>query len=82
MNKIKIGDKVIIISGKEKGKRGKIMRIIKNKVYVKGIVKKIIDISNISIEDPKLKCRTKIKIKKLKNGKKIRICKKSNTILD
>ncbi|WGH27660.1 MAG: 50S ribosomal protein L24 [Candidatus Shikimatogenerans bostrichidophilus] len=106
MFKLKNGDKVIIIAGKEKGKKGKIIKIFKKKrkVHVKNIniVKKHfkkknininnnnykiifkeskIDISNVSIEDPILKCPTKIKIKKLNNGNKIRICKKSNTIL-
>ncbi|WGH24657.1 MAG: 50S ribosomal protein L24 [Candidatus Shikimatogenerans bostrichidophilus] len=39
-----------------------------------------INISNISILDPKLKIRTRIGFKII-NGKKFRICKKSKTIL-
>ncbi|WGH26117.1 MAG: 50S ribosomal protein L24 [Candidatus Shikimatogenerans bostrichidophilus] len=102
MFKFKKGDNIIIISGKNKGKRGIIEKINnkKKKVYIKNIniikkhikknkINKIgkiifklskIDISNISIEDPKLKIITKVGIKYI-NGKKYRICKKSKTIL-
>lgn len=103
MLKFKIGDNIIIIAGKYKGKKGKINKIFKkeNKVNVsclksiKRFVKKNkknnikgyiiiklskINISNISIEDPKLKTITRIGFKII-NGKKVRICKKSKTIL-
>ncbi|WGH25762.1 MAG: 50S ribosomal protein L24 [Candidatus Shikimatogenerans bostrichidophilus] len=101
MLKIRKKDKIIVISGKNKGKRGIINKIFKktNKVNVsciENIKRKIkknknnkgkiiikeskIDISNISIEDPKYKTKTKIGFK-IKNGKKLRICKKSKKIL-
>lgn len=39
MNRIKVGDVVAVISGDDKGKRGKVMRIIKdkNRVVVEGV---------------------------------------------
>ncbi|WGH24842.1 MAG: 50S ribosomal protein L24 [Candidatus Shikimatogenerans bostrichidophilus] len=101
MLKFKNGDKIIIISGKYKGRIGNIIKVLKNenrayidsifykKKYIKNnknikgykLVKPCkINMSNISILDPKLKVRTRIKFKII-NGEKVRICKKSNTIL-
>ncbi|WGH26651.1 MAG: 50S ribosomal protein L24 [Candidatus Shikimatogenerans bostrichidophilus] len=89
-NKGKKG-KIIKILNKKKKVYIKNINFIKKHIKKKNINKKEkgkiilkeskIDISNVAIEDPKLKCSTKIKIKKLNNGNKIRICKKSNTIL-
>ncbi|MDH3004432.1 MAG: 50S ribosomal protein L24 [Candidatus Shikimatogenerans sp. JK-2022] len=97
MLKFKKGDKIIIISGKYKNKKGIIEKIFKkeNKVIIKniGLIKKYFkknkilikkykfDISKISIIDPKLKIKTKIGFKYI-NGKKYRFCKKSNIILN
>lgn len=99
----KIGDKVVVITGSNKGKEGKIIKTLKseNKVVVEGvnIIKKhqkptgnstggILEIeapinaSNVMIIDPKTKKRTRIGHTTDKNGKKIRITKKSNEKLD
>ena len=101
--KLKVGDKVEVISGSNKGKTGKIIKTLKaeNKVVVEGvhIVKKHqksngnttggileieapIDASNVMIIDPKTKKPTKIKMDFDKDGKKIRISKKSNEKID
>jgi len=39
MNRIKVGDVVAVISGDDKGKRGKVMRVLKdkNRVVVEGV---------------------------------------------
>lgn len=37
MKKIKTGDQVIIIAGKDKGKQGKVVRILGDKVIVDGV---------------------------------------------
>ncbi len=37
MNKIKTGDEVIVLTGKDKGRRGRILRILKQRVVVEGI---------------------------------------------
>lgn len=37
MKKIKTGDQVIIIAGKDKGKQGKIVRVLGDKVIVDGV---------------------------------------------
>ena len=99
----KTGDKVIVISGKDKGKEGKIINVLRkeNKVVVEGlnIVKKHIKgngqqpgsiteveaplhASNVMIVDPKTKKPTRIGHSVNKDGKKIRVAKKSNSSLD
>ena len=99
----KVGDEVVVITGSDKGKKGKIIKTLKaeNKVVVEGvhIVKKHqrptgqetggiiereapIHASNVMIVDPKTKKRTRIGHTTDKNGKKIRITKKSNEKID
>ena len=99
----KTGDKVIVISGKDKGKEGKITNILRkeNRVVVEGInivkkhvkgngqtagsiteVEAPIHASNVMIIDPKTKKPTRIGHKINKDGKKIRVSKKSNSDLD
>ena len=101
--KLKTGDKVVVIAGKDKGKEGNITKVLKNenKVVVEGInvAKKhikpngqtagsIVDIelpihaSNVMILDPKTKKPSRIGHTTDKNGKKVRITKKSNSTLD
>ena len=99
----KTGDKVVVISGKDKGKEGKITHVLRaeNRVVVEGvnIVKKHvkgngqqagsinemeapIHASNVMILDPKTKKPTRIGHSINKDGKKIRVTKKSNSSLD
>ena len=100
--KLKTGDKVVVVSGSNKGKEGKITKILDNKVIVEGvnIVKKHlkpkynggngeireveapIHISNVMLIDPKTKKPSRIKFEFDKDGKKIRISKKSNEKID
>ena len=99
----KTGDKVVVIAGKDKGKEGKIIKVLRNenRVVVEGvnIVKKhvkgngqtagsiteveaAIHASNVMIVDPKTKKPTRIGHIINKDGKKIRVTKKSNSSLD
>ena len=99
----KTGDKVVVISGKDKGKEGAIIKVLRNenRVVVEGvnIVKKhvkgngqtagsiteveaAIHASNVMILDPKTKKPTRIGHSINKDGKKIRVSKKSNSSLD
>ena len=99
----KTGDKVVVISGKDKGKEGKIIKVLRNenRVVVEGVnvVKKHvkgngqqagsitemeapIHASNVMILDPKTKKPTRIGHSINKDGKKIRVTKKSNSSLD
>ena len=99
----KTGDKVVVISGKDKGKEGKITHVLRaeNRVVVEGInivkkhvkgngqtagsineVEAPIHASNVMIIDPKTKKPTRIGHSVNKDGKKIRVAKKSNSSLD
>ena len=100
--KLKTGDKVVVISGANKGKEGKITKVLDDKVIVEGVnvrkkhlkpknnngngeiveVERPIHRSNVMLVDPKTKKPTKVKIDFDKNGKKIRISKKSNEKID
>ncbi len=100
--KIKKGDKVIIIAGKDKGVSGKVLRALPklDRVIVEGVhvVKRhqkskksgetgqIIDktlpihISNVALVDPKGGKPTRIGIK-IDGGKRVRVAKKSGTVI-
>ncbi len=100
--KLKKGDKVVVIAGSNKGKEGKITKVLEDKVIVEGVnmrkkhlkpknnngtgeivtVEAPIHASNVMIIDPKTKKPTKIKKEIDKNGKKVRISKKSNEKID
>jgi len=104
MNKIKKGDDVIVISGKDKGKRGSVMRVLGNgRIMVDGIniVKKhvrpnpqagetggileqeaALDISNISLYDTASGKASRVGVKVLKDGKKVRVYKTSGEVID
>ena len=100
--KIKQGDKVVVIAGKDKGKEGKVIKTLKksSKVIVEGvnIVKKHIKpsggedgriaeieaplhVSNVMLYDDKAKKGTRVGYE-FKDGKKIRISKKSGKKID
>ncbi len=96
--KIKKGDEVIVLAGKDKGKKGKIVKLLPklNKAIVSdinkvkkhqkpgnnepgGIVEKEmpIHISNLNYFDPKLNQGVRIGFKLNKDGKKVRVNKKT-----
>ena len=96
--KIKKGDEVIVLAGKDKGKKGKIVKVLPkiNKAIVSdvnkvkkhqkpgnnepgGIVEKEmpIHISNLNYFDPKSNQGVRIGFKLNKDGKKIRVNKKT-----
>jgi large subunit ribosomal protein L24 len=101
--KFKVNDLVMVISGKDKGKSGKITKIDSknNRVTVEKVnmrvkhVKKTynkagekitfeasLSASNVMAVDPKTGKPTRIKHKKLANGKKERVTTKSNVSFD
>lgn len=103
MRKIKCNDEVIVITGKDKGKRGTVSRLVgENKVIVAGIniVKRhtkpnpnagqaggivekeaAIDISNIAIFNPESSKADKVGFQ-IEDGKKSRIFKSTNKVID
>ena len=101
--KIKKGDKVVILAGRDKGKTGDVVKSIpdESRVIVQGInmVKRhnrpsqgnpggienkelSIHVSNVALADPKSGEATRVGFKTLKDGKKVRVAKKSGEVVD
>ncbi len=101
--KIKKGDKVVVITGRDKGKRGEVLRVLReeNRAVVGGInsVKRHtrasaltaggiiekelpIHISNLALVDPKEDKPTRVGYKTLKDGKKVRVARRSGEVID
>ena len=101
--KIKKGDKVIVITGKDKGKTGEVTKVLvqENKVIVSGIniakrhtkpsqesaggiisKEMPIHISNVAFVDPKTSKATRLGVKVDKDGRKVRVAKKSGEVVD
>jgi large subunit ribosomal protein L24 len=102
--RIKKDDKVKVLTGKDKGKIGKVLKVVKktNRVVVEninvvkvhqrptqanpqgGIVDKTmpINVSNLMVMCNSCVKATRIGIKQLEDGKRVRICKKCNQQID
>lgn len=102
--KIKKGDYVVVISGKDKGHKGEVTKVFpkEQRVLVSGAgivtrhqrptqfnpeggIKRFespIHISNVAHLDPKDGNKTRIGFKVLKDGKKVRVAKKSGEVID
>lgn len=101
--KIKKGDAVTLLSGKDKGKSGNVLKVLRerNRVLVQGLntVKKhqkpsmqgaggivekemSIHISNVALTDPESGKPTRVGIKVLESGQKVRFAKKSGQVID
>lgn len=100
--KIRTGDTVLVISGKDKGKTGQVLRVLENKDRIvvsdvnmrtrhvratpqnAGEIVKYeasINRSNVMLIDPKTKKPTRVGYKIEKNGRKVRIAKKSGELI-
>lgn len=100
--KIKKGDQVVVLTGRDKGTKGEVLKVIpaESRVVVQGVnlvtkhqkptqvspggVSKkemSIHISNVAVADPKTGAATRIGYKTLKDGKKVRVAKKSGETL-
>jgi len=104
MRKIRKGDNVIVIAGKDKGKRGSVLRVLDEsfllvegansvkkhqkpnpmKGTTGGIVSKEmpIHISNVALFNPTTQKADRIAIKKLDDGRRVRIYKSNGEMLD
>ena len=101
--KIKKGDHVVVITGKDKGKKGEVLKVLpsENRAIVKGvsmvrrhqrqtttqdggIISKeaAIHISNLALEDPKDGKPTRVGFKFLKDGRKVRVARRSGEVID
>lgn len=103
LNRIKKGDMVICLSGKDADKKGKVLRVIDggDKIVVEkmnvakkhtkpsrqfqgGIVEisKAIPSSRLMLVCPRCSKPTRVSVKVLAQGKKVRVCKKCNEMMD
>ena len=96
--KIKKGDKVVVLTGKDRGKTGEVLKVLvaEKRALVQGInlVKRhtkpsaageggivskesSIHLSNLALSDPKTGKPTRVGFQMLKDGKKVRVAKRS-----
>lgn len=96
--RIKKGDQVVVRTGREKGKSGEVIEVLRDKdrVVVKGvnvvkrhtrptpenaggIVEKeaSLHVSNVGLMDPETQKPTRVGVKILEDGKKVRVAKRS-----
>lgn len=101
--KIKKGDEVIVLTGKNKGTKGEVLNIDtdRSRVLVQGVnilthfnkpsqvsaggmekKESSIHISNVALLDPKSKKATRVGYKNLKDGKKVRVARKSGETIE
>ena len=101
--KIKKGDRVIVTTGRDKGKKGEVLKVFpsESRALVSGvnvvkrhqrqtqrvqggIVQKesTIHLSNLAHVDPKSGAASRVGFKILKDGRKVRVAKKSGEVID
>jgi large subunit ribosomal protein L24 len=101
---VRKGDTVIVVAGKERGKRGRVLRVIpeRSRVVVErinmikkhqrptqklrqgGIIEREgpIHLSNVMLVDPTSDKPTRVGMRGLADGKKVRVARKSGEIID
>jgi large subunit ribosomal protein L24 len=101
---VRKGDTVMVVAGKERGKKGKVLRVIpeKGRVVVErlnlikkhqkptqkvrqgGIIERegSIHLSNVMLVDPGSDKPTRVGMRALSDGKKVRVAKRSGEMLD
>jgi len=103
MQKLKKGDNVVVLTGKDKGRSGEIVKMMpkEGKAVVQGInmVKRhqrqsanseagivnreaAIQVSNLALADPKDGKATRVGIKIMDDGRKVRVAKRSGEVID
>ncbi|HUM18565.1 MAG TPA: 50S ribosomal protein L24 [Candidatus Nitrosotalea sp.] len=101
---VRKGDTVVVVAGKERGKKGKVLRVIpeKGRVVVErinmikkhqrptqkvrqgGIIERegSIHLSNVMLVDPNSDKPTRVGMRALSDGKKVRVARRSGEMLD
>jgi large subunit ribosomal protein L24 len=101
---VRKGDTVVVVAGKERGKKGKVLRVIPEKARVVverinmikkhqrptqkvrqgGIIERegSIHLSNVMLVDPGSDKPTRVGMRALSDGKKVRVAKRSGEMLD
>lgn len=104
MKKIRTGDDVVVIAGRDRGRRGQVIRVLANdRVVVQnvnmvkkhqrpnpqagisgGIIEKemSIHVSNVMVVDPTTNRGSRIGIKTLEDGRKVRVYRASGEVVE
>ena len=104
MERVRKGDDVVIVAGRDKGMRGKVLRVLpkSERVVVEGVnvitkhrkptrtqqrggIEKReapIHVSNVMVADPSTGEPTRVRIKELEGGRRVRIAVKSGEQID
>lgn len=102
--KIKKGDQVVVLTGKDKGVKGEVLKVLtaESRVIVQGVnvakkhrkptqlnpkggIEKVelpVHVSNVALADPKDGKPTRVGYKTLKDGKKVRVAKRSGETVE
>ena len=101
--RIRKGDEVIVISGRDTGKKGSVLKVDPKRVrvLVQGVnmvkrhtrpstagpggvieMEAMLHVSNVALIDPKLDLPTRIGMRVLENGRKVRYAKRSGEVID
>lgn len=101
--KIKKGDQVVVTTGRDRGKKGEVLRVDRERRRVLvsgvnmvkrhqrptqgspgGIIEKeaLMHISNVAVQDPKTSLPTRVGLRTLEDGRKVRFAKRSGEIID
>ena len=101
--RIRKGDEVIVISGRDTGKKGSVLKVDPKRARVLvqgvnmvkrhtrpstagpgGVIEKeaLVHVSNVALIDPKLDLPTRIGMRVLENGRKVRYAKRSGEVID
>ena len=83
MAKIKKGDNVVVLSGKDKGKTGTVAKVLPKDGKVGGIdrYEAPMHIAKVAVADPKDGAPTRVRIEE-RDGKKVRVAVKSGETID
>ena len=104
MAHVRKGDTVMVVAGKERGKRGKVLRVFtsKGRVLIEklnmikkhqrptqklrqgGIIEREgpIHLSNVMLVDPQTEKSTRVGVRSLADGKKVRVARRSGEFID
>ncbi len=102
--KIKKGDTVVILTGRNKGSKGEVLQVMpeERRVVVQGVniatkhvkpsqenpqgglvkSERAIHVSNVALADPKTGAASRVGYKILKDGKKVRVARKSGETVE
>ena len=101
--KVKKGDKVVVLTGKDKGAKGEILKVFpeESRVLVQGVnlvkkhrkpsatgnggiesIERPVHVSNVALMDPKTEKPTRVGFKVLKDGKKVRVARRSGETIE